>query len=155
MVYICVFYNIYSLDCFALSVFGLIQNINNICVQKRKKRKKKSSHMKAQVWLIDCLIGWLIDWKHDCIYCDPDCIFLLQPLLWKLHHIFFFFFFFLGFIYFTSIARARMLCESFSTVGYNLTCKVLDLGGVWTRVAQVSGTTRYRIAPPSRTHLSQ
>ena len=41
MVYICVFYNIYSLDCFALSVFGLIQNINNICVQKRKKRKKE------------------------------------------------------------------------------------------------------------------
>ena len=29
--------------------------------------------------------------------------------------LFFIFIFFLGFIYFTSIARARMLCESFST----------------------------------------
>ena len=39
--------------------------------------------------------------------------------------------FFLGFIYFTSMARARMLCESFSTfLGYNQTCKVLDLDRV-------------------------
>ena len=41
--------------------------------------------------------------------------------------------------------------KAFRRLGYNLTCKVLDLGGVWTRVAQVSGTTRYCIAPPSRT----
>ena len=43
--------------------------------------------------------------------------------------------------------------KAFRRLGYNLTCKVFDLGGVRTRVAQVSGTMRYRIAPPSRTYV--
>ena len=43
-----------------------------------------------------------------------------------------------------------MLCESFST--FRVQGKVLGLGWVSTSVAQVSGMTCYRIAPPSRKH---
>ena len=45
----------------------------------------------------------------------------------------------------------ELLCESFWTKVCNQKCYILGLGWVGTRNTQVSGLTRYLIAPPTST----